>query len=1175
MENDATAPPRSFKDRRLRRIRCLRLSLACLMAIGLSLSSLFFHSITTEAIFGTYLDAAKIDEWVLNRLSTVPLLGELLIALLRPILAIYPVLTATVVGLIAGIFVPRSWCESIYTRAFEQFDDDTFARVHEPWPFDPLRGALRDPSDVALPWTLAPDGPRYELWKALLALSTTSLEYKSPFWKMFSEPEMPFGWTVLMGSTGSGKSRLAVEIARHLARRDIFGETRRPSLSLRLHTWWKVQVRRQRCGSEDPWDAGWLWAGVNVGPHATGQNVRHCSAYSEWTARLAIGQEWIDKIKNWKPRRPTYVLLDDPLLNDAKQAVECFVAQAGRYAHPVRLVIVNQTAPFELGLIKHENLWGTIGIPAPLVAPVVITAECRMSAQDIRRLNGQNLFSGRYPLSKTEEIRRFLAATRGNPLLVEVGVKWLRDGKSLTDMTESALLTDRVDRVFNALAEAGLKETTHFRAIAVATLASSDSFARKDTIVSDYPLPRLEASELSRIFPDGVNLEIYLPPIRPEIIGDEFVRRVWSQATETERKKLLTIAWRVNARGTLRSSLRIGNRADDLLARDLATGPPENIGIDAVDLAQAYAESAALVPNIEWEAGLFSFGLLHAFVAETRIAAINAQNAFEFARKFLLTVNMSQSTHVERPKLTNRFLAKAILRVADDLRAAPNGTDLAEFLSSWSRHPTNPNVMRSGYKDTVSESFCQVIAPLLQHCIDVSGPDEFHRLELLYLLSESFQHSPLTMEAFANIFDRISSKYNLNVLQVQTWRGIIWSRLARAFANSNDADNCERAARMVDNVVRPFSGSIVFEHFSAQAWSAVADAAATAGDADNAERAARIVDEIAESLTDQQAINLERVRAWRSTAVAFGNIGDFANAERTARIASDVADLYSGDDDFQHLRAEAWCAVVHGYGVAGNVENAENVTRLLHQISEPFMTQQRFGTELAEAWCFVSLAAANRGDPTKAEQAAKLVVTVSEQFLGSRELSYQCARAWRFVAFASGTKGDAINSERAACAVDGFAEPFGRDDDFQLERAFAWAAVAYGSSNDTATAQRAARIVDQIAAPLASKEQGEYARSEAWLRVVHAFERSGDSENAERIARVVAEIGELTKDKRIKLNIAKAWCFVARAYGRMGDKINAKRAALVVGETSLAFRGISEFDKQNELAWSFAADTGK
>ena len=269
----------------------------------------------------------------------------------------------------------------------------------------------------------------------------------------------------------------------------------------------------------------------------------------------------IRSVGKWQPRRPTLLLLDDPRPGDAKAVIATLARRAEGFLYPVRLLIVNQSAPAEILVTRDLSSPWYGEVVQPFRQPIIFS-EGGFTARDIRELRGSGILPvGLYPISTDREVERFLRITKGNPFLVELGFKWLRDGKILSEMTEARLLTERVDRIEDALQQAGLPSLEHRCAIAVATLAGdySGSVAAPENKIDDpsrsviertFSLPENFPEALRRVFPiDTLDLAQPLPPIRPEMVGDAFVRRVFEQCAADQRQRLIKTAWLANARG--------------------------------------------------------------------------------------------------------------------------------------------------------------------------------------------------------------------------------------------------------------------------------------------------------------------------------------------------------------------------------------------------------------------------------------------------------------------------------------------------------------------------------------------------------------------------------------------------------------------------------------------------
>jgi hypothetical protein len=126
-------------------------------------------------------------------------------------------------------------------------------------------------------------------------------------WQRLHPDFVQLRWVVLAGRSGAGKSRIAVEVARYFARRDLFGDGGSAETGKSTGAWtrWvrRFQYVFRHIGPtsrrilpvlarrpDDPWDAGCL-ARVTTETGARGI-----------ADRLLIGE---DLVAAWRPRRPT------------------------------------------------------------------------------------------------------------------------------------------------------------------------------------------------------------------------------------------------------------------------------------------------------------------------------------------------------------------------------------------------------------------------------------------------------------------------------------------------------------------------------------------------------------------------------------------------------------------------------------------------------------------------------------------------------------------------------------------------------------------------------------------------------------------------------------------------------------------------------------------------------
>lgn len=756
-------------------------------------------------------------------------------------------------GFFVGAFTLGGRAEKTYARYLAEFDRTRFARIRKPLPYDPLRAPLiADDAERPMRWVKPREGPRGVIWTALHAFADQSSASDCPRVAMF-------GWTLIMGRPGSGKTRMAVEFARTLGRRDLYGgERAKAKWRDRLRTWWRVQVLRRPCEASDFWDAGWIRP-EKMDP------VRQ-------DEKRSVSGGWIDAISDWRPRRPTILLFDDPVPGDTVHVVSRLNQMKAAFRHPVRLLIVNQSAPADLRMrVDPETGSWSSEIVTPLVAPIVVSDQAAFTERDIRMIRWDMLSVGARQLSLDPQVQEFLRVTRGNPLLVELGFAWLRTtGRPLDEMTEDALLAARVQRIFEALEAAGFGDEGARAALAAATIAGGSpvdfytgesshadrsaaepAFAERTAIEAALRWKPGSFRALARIFPaDAVDLRRFLPPIRPELIGDAFARAVVAELDPSAAARVLAASWRAYGRGTLRTSLRIGGR-DDPLGRLLAQAPPPEAGLAAGEFAPIYAEAAALVARSDWDnghVGVAGKGLLGTAV---EVLSRLADDEIEpFLTRLLGLLETPNTTAIIRRPEINALIFET-LTLAVERPVFTDVGDLVRAFAAWlERSPSfggdqgldftrlreaSGNWMK-GYdvEDTASTrarlsdalaavaisqgdaDVRRVLMSTLEGLFDVFGnagdPIAAEEATLARIAALALSGDSDAAAELATAFEpHASGQRGSSLLSVQAWRYV-----TSAFCE--EAAACRAAAERVDALAVPFAGDRDFELGRARVW---------------------------------------------------------------------------------------------------------------------------------------------------------------------------------------------------------------------------------------------------------------------------------------------------------------------------------------------------------------------
>lgn len=492
------------------------------------------------------------------------------------------------VGLFIGWKSSREPSIAVVDRFMSEFDDDVLSRVHPAKAFDPFWGANHYLDARPIPW-ITPSGERRANFKKLTDFIRSGGATAANGWRHRPNGCDPFRWTLVLGGAGSGKSRIAHRVAEILSA-EPQARNRRVAVWLRGHL---PCLRREL---DDPFDAGWLRP----------EGARHDSPttahpYPNWRGRTEAVGQWLERLKLWRPRRPTILILDDPTPGSSREVIAALSASSAEYRYPVRLVIINQTIPRELAISRTDTGILYSRLPSFDQNPVIVTENSNFTLADMVQIRSHLSGNLAYHLAGTSALLHLLSVTRGLPLLVELGLAWLGSGNPLSGMSEAALITGRVERIIEALRLGGLNKTESLNAVAAATIANGGRRATIEKVFGQLNLNNEEST-----FPisvDEAETSDFIPPIRPRMIGLAFVRNRIEQSPDVEDTAVLLVktAWEANAFGTLDSVLRWG-LTPDALGLALTADIPESVslGETGADLALSLSERAIIVPTTDW-----------------------------------------------------------------------------------------------------------------------------------------------------------------------------------------------------------------------------------------------------------------------------------------------------------------------------------------------------------------------------------------------------------------------------------------------------------------------------------------------------------------------------------------------------------------------------------------------
>lgn len=278
---------------------------------------------------------------------------------------------------------------------------------------------------------------------------------KKSFWnKLFPgrSAKKPFNCIFLIGEPGLGKFRVAIEVARRLSRRRMYQNDKLstfPGLKSWIYSWLAEHLPVMHRNPDGFWDS------------------------------FVINNKSIEFLKDWRPRRPTFIIFRDKNGSHSNNLIKLFVEKSKHYLSPVRLVILTSFASHAMieGDFKlaNENKYVatldlTLGSPIYLRAmsgsdDIVLFKEF-VDGLDVRRiLAPHGVFIEYVDLWNT---------TQGNPKTLEILVSELVK-KSNSELSFEEIL----DSYCHEIAENSFKEfgrtSEELMPFAIANLLSGPS----------------------------------------------------------------------------------------------------------------------------------------------------------------------------------------------------------------------------------------------------------------------------------------------------------------------------------------------------------------------------------------------------------------------------------------------------------------------------------------------------------------------------------------------------------------------------------------------------------------------------------------------------------------------------------------------------------------------------
>ena len=866
----------------------------------------------------------------------------------------------------------------IFDRFLAPFNGDILRRATQPQAFDPLKGDVENldglPNRHGLAW-VSPSGRRAALWREAL----TFVRSRSPGLTGVTRTPVrrgdvgftPFQWILFAGPAGTGKSRTALECGLSFAQEALFSETRRETRLARLGAYLRLHLSWLQPRPHDPWDVGEIREGH------TARNVRELSS----------------ALAKWQPRRPTILILDDPTEEWAAAAVHELYVTSDSYRFPVRLIVVNQTIPTRLGLVECGGRWvesqdSEGGFCGKILTFSEATAFGPAEVAGIIKASG--LEDG---AATSKGLERILAETRGNPFLVELAVAWIGARGWEQPMTRASLLSERVQRVASALAKAGLRDDLQLRALACATLAGGAvglgddrpgaRGARKDSLASAYKDLALGVEELSLAFPDDVEIILrnFVPPIRPDLVGDAFCKWViasrrndprsqpQSRLEETVAHRLsedaavtmVAAAWRANPGGMVRSVSRFVR---------LYGGDREEL-FDAIADVDAMRNCGANPSELEFVAPLLLKALCR---REAQIAEAPLSEAF-------LDFMSEAVAHVPHAAMDELW------SLAASLADPPRGDD--------GDHPEGRK-----RRDRIVP-ITRILTALLHRSEDMSTDQRLMAHERAVEVVWRARHGPIPLEIAklaAGWIDDTSAPQNQAVLMA---RGLELRARVQASIHHLDFDVIERDAMTLaqDAALLPTGPGTVI---AAYALGSLVLASTTADG--GLELTQRVADQLLQ-LDDGEPdspLNADRADALACLAHAFARGSDPEGALSTTLRLEQLSNGAPSQRLFDLARARGQRALVKAMAEDDRYLDSEAGRRELDQAASrvdatcrPYQGDLEFELERIKAWRHAlmgDVSGAIQASSARALEAAERVEALGEPFLWSKVVALEIAR---------------------------------------------------------------------------------------------------------------------------------------------------------------------------------------
>jgi hypothetical protein len=1044
--------------------------------------------------------------------------------------------------------------ERCHDRFLSSFNDDVLTPVDEL--HRPDRDEEMSTAFVQLPWTPGEIGPRRDAWDNLKGWCARKV---GPAWNWREGSPLSLG--VLTGRAGSGKSRMGFELARVLARRDLLGSPfPRAVLAWRIGVYCRHAIPGMRRRDDDPWDMGLL-----APPH----NYDFEYLY--------------DALEEWWPRRPTILLLDDPLPGRVGAVWKALVAAYRKrpFRFPVCLLVMNQTVPIDTGLEfdPASDRWKREGKPAD-PPPFSLPVQSWFDPQETLRVAfGTGQLRHTSPAEQKALRENLFRITQGNPLLVELAVEWIRDRRDIEGMTGAELSVGRATRILAALKHRGVEHDSQLAALALTTLVGGAPGRHIDSEIKrlfaiPQPLPGFPV--LRACFPTDpmtAGDALRIPAIRPDIVGDAFIDQVLAMIGSDRATALAEAAFRLDFAYMLRN-LRRARPGGSAMTKALVGIDPGTIAeADPVLLALGFADVAAICQPDDTPLSTLDSRSVALKAALRMISRLDAPQRRRFCEGMvaLCTIPPGMRAYRQlRPEVVMRLMNDSAEGAA--LVAAEKWIALFDLLE------------RRAIGDLGQVAGMALTASLIGN---ESLADQF--------AASAWLMGPAWRAALAPVFHDMAEASAARNAEA---RGARFETMASVAAPEEAGTAAGQASAIAcmslyDRAIQCEAAAA--RRYEAYAWSVVCGGAK----ASEARTAADAAAKIAARFADNPAIQGEAAGARAHEAYAWSQVlagVKSSEAQGAADAAASISAHFIDDPAIQRRAANARTCEAYAWG---QVPAGEKASEARAAADTAAATAARFADDPtiqreaatarrheAYAWSQVPAGAKALGARTAADAAAE----IAARFADDPTIQREAAAARAHVAYAwsqvpAGVKASEVR--RTADAVAAIAAHFTDDSTIQRWAAYARAYEAYAwgqlpagakASEGRSAADAATAIAARFADDPAIQREAAGARAHeayAWCEVP----AGGKALEARAAADAAASIAaRFTDDPAIQRRAADARTYEAYAWSQVpaGTKASeAKTAADAAGEIAAKFtddsaiqRRAAEARAHEAYAWS-------